>query len=125
VALVCHVRYTFLRYNRAEWTEICNWSNRISPGKEALSIGYNLRRTCGSLACLKDPNTRELAINEYSSFPCREAPENVSTCGARNALRSNFTALMVSALSHHTVEDYVKIKRAINKTKDSDNMLFT
>jgi hypothetical protein len=33
--------------------------------------------------------------------------------------------LMVSALSHHTAEDYVKIKRAINKIKDSDNMLLT
>lgn len=59
VALVCQVDIlrTFLRYNSAEWTEICNRSSRISPGREALSI-----------ACLKDPNTRDWLITSTHLF---------------------------------------------------------
>jgi hypothetical protein len=59
VALVCQVDIlrTFLRYNSAEWTEICNRSSRINPGREALSI-----------ACLKDPNTRDWLITSTHLF---------------------------------------------------------
>jgi hypothetical protein len=32
---------------------------------------------------------------------------------------------MAPPLSHHTAEDYVQIKRAINRIKDGDNMLLT